>query len=179
MNIFFLDTDPTEAAKMQMDCHVVKMILESAQMIATSLRHHGMTDEDCPVRLYKATHARHPSTLWAHETRSNFNWLCVHALELCDEYTRRYGKRHKSQDLIEGYCDLDHVIPDGDLTEFAVAISDEYASETADDTVVGRYRKYYAITKPRVMKKPVTFKGTMPVWFNEIRAAAGLEAHGE
>ena len=179
MNIFFLSEDPTEAAKMQMDVHCIKMILESAQMLATVLRNYGLTDEESPVRLYKATHARHPSTLWAQETRTNYNWLCVHALELCAEYTRRYGKVHKSQELIEGYCDLDHLVPDGDLTEFAVAISEDYAVETASDTVVGRYRKYYAITKPRVMKRPVTFKGTTPAWFNDLRIKAGLQPIGE
>ena len=40
MNIFFLSTDPEEAAKMACDRHSIKMILESAQM-STVLRQHG------------------------------------------------------------------------------------------------------------------------------------------
>ena len=38
MNIFYLDRDPVIAAQMMCDKHVVKMILESAQMLSTAHR---------------------------------------------------------------------------------------------------------------------------------------------
>ena len=62
MNIFFLSTDPEEAAKMACDRHSIKMILESAQMLSTVLRQHGYDGE---TYIYGITHAKHPSTIWA------------------------------------------------------------------------------------------------------------------
>ena len=82
MNIFILDNDPVIAAQMQCDKHVVKMIVESAQMLSTA---HRMIDGVMEKRLsksfratpyykldekdnredilYKAVHFNHPSTV--------------------------------------------------------------------------------------------------------------------
>ena len=89
MNIFLLSLCPIEAVQ-QCDKHVVKMPIESAQMMCTA--GHGS---------YKPTHQNHPCTRWATLSEANFEWLTAHALALCDEYTYRYGRRHKSQDVIE------------------------------------------------------------------------------
>jgi hypothetical protein len=89
MNIFYLDKDPVKAAQLQYNKHVVKMILESAQMLCTIHRHFG--NEDVP---YKSTHKNHPSTKWARENWSHYNWLYQHMIALGDEYTKRYGKTH-------------------------------------------------------------------------------------
>ena len=89
MNIFVLDEDPTIAAQM-MDCvRVPKMVTESAQMIFTIMEH---LDINSP---YYTVMLNHPCTIWARESRQNYQWLINHAYELCFEYTRRYGKRHK------------------------------------------------------------------------------------
>ena len=84
MNIFVLDTDPTIAAQMQCDKHVVKMPLECAQMLSTVHRHYGSDD----FQLYKSTHKHHPCTLWAASSRANYAWLFDHFRALNDEYFR-------------------------------------------------------------------------------------------
>ena len=89
MNIFYLDKCPVEAAQLQYNKHVVKMILESAQMLCTIHRYFG--NEDVP---YKSTHLNHPSTVWVRENWSHYNWLYQHMMALGDEYTKRYGKIH-------------------------------------------------------------------------------------
>ena len=91
MNIFYLDTCPIRAAQQQCDKHVVKMILESAQMLSTA--HHEFGSERA---VYKSTHKNHPSTVWARECTSNYRWLYEHMIALGDEYTKRYGKAHLS-----------------------------------------------------------------------------------
>lgn len=91
MNIFYLDTCPIRAAQQQCDKHVVKMILESAQMLSTA--HHEFGSERA---VYKSTHKNHPSTVWARECTSNYRWLYEHMMALGDEYTKRYGKVHLS-----------------------------------------------------------------------------------
>ena len=45
MNIFYLHEDPVKAAKLQYNKHVVKMILESAQMLCTAHRCHSLEHE--------------------------------------------------------------------------------------------------------------------------------------
>ena len=91
MNIFYLDKDPVKAAKYQYNKHVVKMILESAQMLCTA--HHLIMGDDADVP-YKIAHPHHPSTKWVTYSASNYAWLYQHMLALGDEYTKRYGKTH-------------------------------------------------------------------------------------
>jgi hypothetical protein len=96
MNVFYLDRDPRVAAKLHCDKHVVKMILETAQVL--SAVHHRFKS---PAP-YKETHKNHPSTLWAGASDGNYYWLQRLGIELCSEYTRRYGKVHKTEAYITG-----------------------------------------------------------------------------
>lgn len=152
MNIFILDKDPKKAAKQQIDKHIVKMPLESAQMLCTALSSHGQS-----ATPYKPTHKKHPCTIWASQNKANFNWLVEHGIALCEEYTSRYGKRHKCQDVIEWCSRNSSIIPEGGLTEFAQAMPDEYKSK---DSVLA-YRKYYKGEKSRI----ATWKQNKPSWY--------------
>ncbi len=135
MNAFILDKSPLYAARYQYDCHVVKMPLETAQMLCTVLNKHGLPAP------YKPTHRNHPVTLWAGESLSNFDWLMHHGIYLGEEYTHRYGRRHKSHTVI---LDLDVPdLPDIGMTPFAQAMPEKYQ---CDDPVVA-YRTYYAQAK--------------------------------
>ena len=91
MNLFYLDRDPVVAAQMQCDRHVVKMILETAQMLSTA-----HVELDGVQVAYKATHKNHPSTVWVRERASHYLWAYRHMMALGREYTRRYGKVHKT-----------------------------------------------------------------------------------
>lgn len=90
MNIFYLDTDPKIAAEKQINKHVIKMILESAQMLCTTHREFGDENE----ALYKRTHTNHPSTVWIRQSSQHYDWVYQHMLALGEEYTNRYGKTH-------------------------------------------------------------------------------------
>jgi hypothetical protein len=153
MNIFILDADPAKAAVQQLDKHIVKMPLETAQMLCTALVRHGLTNTP-----YKPAFQRHPCTLWAGSNRSNFNWLAKHGVALCEEYTARYGKRHKCQDVIEWAQTQASVIPRGPLTEFAQAMPGHYKNTCA----VTAYRAYYLGDKARI----ATWKRNQPEWWN-------------
>ena len=97
MNIFYLDKCPKKAAQVQYNKHVVKMILESAQMLCTAHHHYGNGDkyqvENVP---YKQAHLNHPSTVWTRRSKSTYMWLYNHMMALGNEYTKRYGKTHLS-----------------------------------------------------------------------------------
>jgi hypothetical protein len=92
MNIFYLDSDPVKAAQAQYNKHVVKMILESAQMLCTA-HHHYDNGHNVP---YKKAHYNHPSTIWCRQNSRQYYWLFHHMLALGDEYTKRYNKTHLS-----------------------------------------------------------------------------------
>ena len=95
MNIFALDQNPRKCAEYHNDKHVVKMILETAQLLCGT---HWIEGNQAP---YKLSHKNHPSAIWTRECIENYSWLCELGIELSKEYTHRYNKKHKSQDIIE------------------------------------------------------------------------------
>lgn len=146
MNIFWLSNDAHEAAIAQCDKHVVKMILESAQMLSAVHRLFGNDDE----RLYKLTHKNHPCTKWAMESASNYKWLYSHFMSLSLEYTKRYGKIHKTwtklaQLLAKPPTDL----VDIGQTAPAQAMPDEFRC----DDPVKAYRAYYQSKRETITMK--------------------------
>mgnify|MGYP001191264200 CR=1 FL=1 len=87
MNIFYLSSCPEKAAQYQYNKHVVKMILESAQLLCTAHNLLDGSDADVP---YKSTHKNHPSAVWARQSSANYSWLYFHMLALGEEYTKHY-----------------------------------------------------------------------------------------
>jgi len=152
MNIFVLDEDPNIAASMQCDKHVVKMILESAQMLC-SVYPEG-------VAPYKKAFYNHPCTRWVRESSENWSWLVCHAKGLCAEYTRRYEKIHKSEKVIT-WCASEPVVVKGELTPFAQAMPDHY--KVSGDAVQA-YRNYYIGDKARFAKWKES--SLVPEWFS-------------
>jgi hypothetical protein len=158
MNIFRLDNDPNISATYHCDKHM-KMILEQTQLLHTALRQFGCTAN----WLYKPFNPKHPSCLWARETRSNFKWLVSHGKALCAEYTVRYGKIHKCSPLIDLAENESHLIPDGPETKQLLAMPDQYKN----DDVVHSYKLYYAAVKYIFAKwKPPSEE---PNWWQEYR----------
>ena len=141
MNIFYLDRDPTEAARLQCDRHVVKMILETAQLLSTA--HVELDGEQVA---YKSTHKNHPSAVWARESVENYQWLYRHLEALGSEYKQRYGRVHKtiqthSQALSRaprgisrvGFTDPPQCMPDECKNSDAVVAYQTYYNHKADD----------------------------------------------
>lgn len=146
MNIFVLDTDPKMAAQYHCDKHVVKMILETAQILST-VRHVRGCGND---KIYRPTHKHHPCTIWAGRSSSNYFWTLSLMHYLGKEYTHRYGKVHKSMEL---YGELaPSPFPTGykyDPTPFARAMPDQYK---LCDSAVESYRLYYTTDKAHMLK---------------------------
>ena len=153
MNIFAVDTDPKIAAQQLCDKHVVKMILESAQMLCSVF-----PNGDAP---YRRAFYNHPCTKWARESAENYEWLLDHAYAMCQEYTRRYGKVHKSLDAIS-WCGSNYHklnIPRKGLTKFAQAMPEQYKNSCG----VTAYRSYYNGEKAYFAKWS---KRETPSWFH-------------
>tara|TARA_R110000824_G_scaffold131664_5_gene293888 strand:+ start:847 stop:1332 length:486 start_codon:yes stop_codon:yes gene_type:complete len=96
MNIFYVNENPTDAAICLPDKLVVKMPLESAQMLSTAHRVLDGDERADSLGLYKTAMKNHPCTIWVRETSDNYMWLYEHFYALCSEYTTRYGREHLS-----------------------------------------------------------------------------------
>ena len=165
MNIFILDNNPIKAAQLQCDKHVVKMIVESAQMLSTA---HRLLDGVVSVGvsksgrkakqwfhpkhddlLYKAVHMGHPCTVWTMESVANYIWHYDHFMSLCYEYQYRYGKVHATQTRLEDVLSIPpRNIPMHGLTPFRLAMG--VAPECLDESnPVISYRKFYQTKQAR------------------------------
>ena len=142
MNIFYLDKCPVTAAQVQYNKHVVKMILESAQMLCTA--HHVLgapimnIGEDVNIP-YKMAHKNHPSTIWARENAAHYNWLYNHMKALGNEYTKRYGKTHLSITKCKHLWFTPKDIPIKPFKQPPQCMPDEYKHECS----VQAYWNYY------------------------------------
>lgn len=125
VNLFLVHPDPVEAAKQLNNKHVVKMTLETAQLLSwivwiyvpdKAAAWNEAWKSGAPGVYSKASkgHAKHPVTLWAQKHWNNWNIVMAHGLALCAEYTKRYGKVHKAQAVIM-FCRDNFVPSDGNM----------------------------------------------------------------
>lgn len=113
MNIFATSDCPLTSAQYLDDKRVIKMILESAQLMCTALVSAGV---QAP---YRPTHVGHPCTRWTAATRENYRWLFEHFVSLCGEYEARYDKLHACEGYANFFAQEVWALPAGDLTPFA------------------------------------------------------------
>jgi hypothetical protein len=154
MNIFVLDKDPVQAAKWHCDAHVIKMILETAQMLSTVHQRYVRNEN-----FYRPTHRSHPCTLWAGKTAENYHWLWTLGIALTQEYQIRYGKTHKTKEMLLRLKAPPGFLQSGELTDFALCMPDKY--KTNDP--VESYRLFYKAEKNR--GRLGTWKQNKPEWF--------------
>tara|TARA_R110000824_G_scaffold377319_1_gene568594 strand:- start:567 stop:1082 length:516 start_codon:yes stop_codon:yes gene_type:complete len=162
MNIFYLHRDPVAAAQMQCDKHVVKMILESAQMLSTA---HRVLDGDIYADLrgmYKLAHKNHPSTRWVRSNYRHYNWLWKHMKALMKEYTIRYGKTHATERLNRGLSiEPANIDFNDNFIDPPQCMPDQYKNS---DTVQA-YRDYYIGEKSSFAKWDKC--GKIPKWYRK------------
>ena len=154
MNIFILDKAPIKCTRYHCDKHVIKMLLESAQMLCTVIwLHQG-------VAPYKPTHIKHPCVQWICQSVGNWHWLVRLSAALNEEYKYRFSHicNHKSYDVINGLSVPK--LPSIGRTSFIQVMPDEYKYSTDP---VSAYRKFYIAEKGYFCqwtkrKKPYWFK---------------------
>ena len=162
MNIFYLDTDIHTCAKYHTDKHVVKMIVEYAQLLSTAHRVIDGTvivgvskinrkqtryvlDDVRELHLYKATHLNHPSAKWTRHCQQNYKYLFDLFCELLDEYNYRYDKNHACERLIPYLASApSNISSEHQFSPPWRAMPDEYkVSRSELDYTVKSYRAYY------------------------------------
>jgi hypothetical protein len=152
MNIFVLSMNLEECARFHYDSHVVKMILEYAQILCTVVNENG------GISPYKSTHKKHPCVLWAGRSLENWLWLQKLTYELNKEYQYRFSspKPHKSA-VVAGQLKAPE-LPSFRLTPFAQAMPEK---RRVDGDAMKAYRQFYIHEKQHLLKYT---KREPPAW---------------
>ena len=182
MNIFILDENPTKCAEYHCNKHLVKMITEHNQILGSiAYTSRGITrkkditsefieknfqgfprkNEDGSPRPYGIGYKNHPCTTWAATSMGNYGWLCTLTLEMCKEYTKRYGKVHAGEAICRWYftqAEAPDLLPTHKMTPFVQAMPDDCKNPDA----VKAYRKYYKEYKSGFAKWP---EDRVPHWW--------------
>lgn len=159
MNIFFLSFDPRQAATWHCDKHVVKMLLESTQLLWTAWHtaYATSTDKEVVTGLlttapltkgtkepgYRPTHRNHPCAIWTRASIANYRWLIALALSLAEEYHFRYpsrGEPHACEVHVAWLAAHEPPLPPKPLTWPALAMPQEYK---VSQSPTACYKAYY------------------------------------
>ena len=168
---------------MHLDKHVVKMIIEYAQLMSTAHRfldgeeYTDLTANGRRIKrwrmngelenqLMKASHINHPSGVWCRTTDTNYKWLYNMWTYLLDEYTYRYGKIHACARLRGTLEALPNNIRQGGFTPPTPAMPDDVK---IPNDVLKSYQNYYIQNKAHFAKWS---KRPVPFWFEQ-----GIKSH--
>ena len=161
MNIFYLDTDPVKSAELHCDKHVVKMIIEYAQLMSTAhrvldgeeyvdrtannrrIKRWRLSDQHMENVLYKASHINHPSNIWIRSSDSHYQFVYDMFVALCNEYTHRYGRTHLTEEKLKDILQhLPNNIASADFVDPPQAMPDDVKTHDAIDAYQNYYRVY-------------------------------------
>jgi hypothetical protein len=184
MNIFYLHPDPQTCAEMHVDKHVVKMIIEYAQLMSTAHRLLDGTqdvekryvngslppryrhikvwnhpDKEMHFNLMRASHINHPSAVWCRVNDENYKWLSNLWTCLLTEYTFRYGKNHSCEKYIPYLAKTPINIPKGQFFQPTPAMPDEV--KIPGDSLAS-YRNYYINNKKHLASWKIR---SAPTWY--------------
>jgi len=168
MNVFHLNSNPEKAARLMHNKHVVKMILESAQMLCTAYHIKSDCRNDVP---YKKAYENHPMTIWVRESTGNLEWLIRHSLELCSIYKKWRDREHASEKVIKWCFDNKSKLTglknvSKKMTPPPLCMPDKYKIKYRSglNNYVASYLNYYRNEKIQVNSE----------WCNRVRPAFTL-----
>lgn len=181
MNIFYLDKNPEICATMHCDKHVVKMIIEYAQLLSTAHRvidgiktvtqtsnkrkytRYVLPDSLNSI-LYKSTMINHPSAQWVRKSAENYEYLYKLWKALCDEYTHRYGKVHMTYTKLKNTLSLiPKNIPKIPFFDPPPAMS-HFPNCIVPNNSLYSYYNYYIVAKQYFARWT---NRTIPNWYTE------------
>ena len=164
MNIFATDPDPVRSAIALDDKRLVKMCVETAQILSTAIRQtHGDALANA-LGLYKKTHDNHPCVKWVKTNNVALAWLVEHGLALCLEYSLRFNKTHKSLQIVMAISTL---LPDQSEYEYD-SLSFQNSARNAhlglDFTYITPHEAYQTYLNARWLsdKKPPRWTNRQP-----------------
>lgn len=158
MNIFILDSDIQKNVQYLPDKHIIKMILESTQILSSSYYNLNI-EKEISFPIYKKTHLKHPCCQWVLESKENFLWLQFYVFLLNEEYKYRFNHfhNHKSFEICKNFI-VPNTLPNKNLTPFKKVVPLEFQKlET-----IKAYREYFKVYKNHIKKYS---KRDFPEWW--------------
>jgi len=179
MNIFVLHWKPRKAARWQVDKHIIKMILETCQLLYTahwilfypelrqyksavalskaqkqlSVPDYMLSAPMCQTTkepTYRPCHTYHPCAKWTRACNGNYRWLATLGRELAREYRFRFHKEHSCEAHVEWlYANMPPTIQRYPRRPFVMAMAPEY--QISKNPIVS-YRHYYRTAKKEFLK---------------------------
>ncbi|MES1914494.1 MAG: hypothetical protein MHM6MM_006557 [Cercozoa sp. M6MM] len=145
MNLFYIFRCPKKSAQFLCDKHVVKMIVETAQLLSTAHHAHATasTDKEFLKKIYRKTHLNHPSAVWVRQSAKHYRWAYRHFCALMDEYTARYQKRHASERLRDVLSEVPAAISSVKTWTPPPKAMPDHIKDIPRLNTVAAYRKYY------------------------------------
>ena len=169
MNIFVTSSNPVDSAIVLPDKHIVKMPLETCQMLSIVCSDkwgHGYGTlpkaDGNPYATEKGAFRNHPCTKWANKTVANSRWLLAHGIALCEEYFNRYGKCHTCFKTLLAADEIIPYVKWDDHTPFVRAMPEEFKFDDSIDTLTA-YKMYIA-SKPWVKDNYLRLPNRKPEW---------------
>lgn len=174
MNVFVTDVSPSKSAQVLPDKHIVKMPLETCQMVSIIFSKWyydwGTINkiDGTPYNTVKGAFRNHPCTKWAADNHYNLAWLITHGIHLCFEYEHRYQKRHSCLNTLEEAMVIFHnnakisISEHTNVKEFTRAMPDEYKLDDSIDTFTAY--KMYVASKPWVCDNYLRRPERKPDW---------------
>jgi hypothetical protein len=174
MNIFVLHWKQRKCARWHVDKHVVKMLLETCQLLYTAhwvlfyphLRECksviALSREQKKLEIptymwsapvcetsgepcYRPCHVNHPCAKWTRVCSGNYLWLAKLGLELAREFRFRFKKEHSCEKhIIWLYDNLPLSIRMFPRRGFAIAMNEEF--KISKNPIIS-YRNYYKTSK--------------------------------
>jgi hypothetical protein len=166
MNIFVTDNCPTISAQALDNKRVVKMVLETAQLLSTAV----FINSTITNNIYKPTHIKHPCTIWAAATIGNWDWLLRHFIALSEEYSFRYNKQHASEKILPYLLEYRTNIKSGSMTPFANCTRSEAMQidfKHMHDTCEA-YKKYLLAKWYHDKSPPKWINREPPLWYKPV-----------
>lgn len=158
MNIFYINENPTIAAKQLADNHIRKMQIECAQLLCTTFWYFNI---EAP---YKKSHINHPSAKWVRESIEHFNWVLEHGLEVCNEFEKRYFKQHATKNILQ-WCELNkHLLNDLILSNTFTPPPQVMPEEYKTNNTLEAYKIFYKIDKIGIKKLNYNKLNNQPEW---------------
>ena len=165
MNIFTTNICPIISAQNLDDKRLIKMVLESAQLLSSAI---FLNSDIIYDDIYKPTHLKHPCTIWASLNSSNWDWLFSHFQALCQEYTYRFNKKHKTANLLVTLAQYTKCLTRTDnLTPFPNCTKSQILQVdfTTISNVHGAYQQYLVTKWINDRSKPHWTNRSPPSWF--------------
>jgi hypothetical protein len=159
MQLFILDYEPCVSAQMMSDCHIIKMCLETAQILSSVRFNKGFEHNEIIPKPYNT---KHP-VITAIDNQEKINWLLDYNRAIHSEYVYRFNKHHAYFKLIEFYEHLrDNSIKYYDKSKLNFARDFKDFTTTKTD-LIESFREYYKMKKSIIKRWKYT-KRSEPEW---------------